>query len=64
MSPVTQRVALIGSGFIGQVHAANLAAHPGAHLALVCDLDAARRSSVRRINENTVQRAVFFYLRP
>lgn len=46
MLPVTQRVALIGSGFIGQVHAANLAAHPGAHLALVCDLDITRAEAL------------------
>lgn len=46
MLPVTQRVALIGSGFIGQVHAANLAAHPAARLALVCDLDAARAEAL------------------
>ncbi len=43
---ITQRFALIGSGFIGQVHAANLAAHPGVELALVCDLDAARAEAV------------------
>ncbi|MGK3128646.1 Gfo/Idh/MocA family oxidoreductase [Pantoea sp. C8B4] len=41
-----QRFALIGSGFIGQVHAANLAAHPGVELALVCDIDAARAEAV------------------
>ena len=41
-----QRFALIGSGFIGQVHAANLAAHPGVELALVCDIDAARAAAV------------------
>lgn len=46
MLPATQRVALIGSGFIGQVHAANLAAHPGAQLALVCDIDAARAEAL------------------
>ncbi len=48
MSPVTQRVALIGSGFIGQVHAASLAAHPGAQLALVCDIDASRAEALAR----------------
>lgn len=37
-----QRFALIGCGFIGQVHAANLARHPGVELALVCDIDTAR----------------------
>jgi Oxidoreductase family, NAD-binding Rossmann fold. len=41
-----QRFALIGSGFIGQVHAANLAAHPGVELALVCDIDASRAEAV------------------
>ncbi|AIR83969.1 MULTISPECIES: Gfo/Idh/MocA family oxidoreductase [Erwiniaceae] len=41
-----QRFALIGNGFIGQVHAANLAAHPGVELALVCDIDAARAEAV------------------
>ncbi len=41
-----QRFALIGSGFIGQVHAANLAAHPGVDLALVCDIDASRAEAV------------------
>jgi myo-inositol 2-dehydrogenase/D-chiro-inositol 1-dehydrogenase len=30
---------LIGAGFIGPVHAANIAAHPGARLAWVVDLD-------------------------
>ncbi len=43
---VPQRFALIGSGFIGQVHAANLAAHPGVELALVCDIDASRAEAV------------------
>lgn len=41
-----QRFALIGSGFIGQVHAANLATHPGVELALVCDIDVSRAESV------------------
>lgn len=41
-----QRFALIGSGFIGQVHAANLAAHPGVELALVCDIDVSRAEAV------------------
>lgn len=41
-----QRFALIGSGFICQVHAANLAAHPGVELALVCDIDASRAEAV------------------
>jgi myo-inositol 2-dehydrogenase/D-chiro-inositol 1-dehydrogenase len=31
---------LVGAGFIGPVHAANLAAHPAARLSWVVDLDA------------------------
>nr|MBA2814172.1 oxidoreductase [Candidatus Pantoea persica] len=46
MLPATPRFALIGSGFIGQVHAANLAARPGAQLALVCDLNDARAGAL------------------
>ena len=34
------RFCLVGAGFIGPVHAANIAAHPGAHLAWVVDLNA------------------------
>lgn len=41
-----QRFALIGCGFIGQVHAANLARHPGVELALVCDIDAVRAAAL------------------
>ncbi|MBP2171054.1 myo-inositol 2-dehydrogenase/D-chiro-inositol 1-dehydrogenase [Erwinia toletana] len=41
-----QRFALLGSGFIGQVHAQNLAAHPQVELALVADPDAARAQAV------------------
>lgn len=41
-----QRFALIGCGFIGQVHAANLARHPGVELALVCDIDNARAAAL------------------
>lgn len=38
-------IALFGAGFIGRVHAASVAAHPGARLRWVCDVDeaAARR---------------------
>ncbi len=36
------RVALLGAGFIGSVHAANLAAHPDVDFALVYDVDASR----------------------
>ena len=32
---------LVGGGFIGPVHAANIAAHPAARLAWIVDLDAA-----------------------
>lgn len=41
-----QRFALLGSGFIGQVHAQNLAAHPLVELALVADPDTARAQAV------------------
>ncbi|MBK4768140.1 MAG: oxidoreductase [Pantoea sp. Morm] len=41
-----QRFALIGCGFIGQVHAANLARHPGVELGLVCDIDAVRAAAL------------------
>jgi len=41
-----KRFALIGCGFIGQVHAANLAAHPAVDLALVADIDHSRASAV------------------
>lgn len=37
-------VAVLGAGRIGQIHARNVAAHPGAHLAGVMDLDAAAAS--------------------
>jgi myo-inositol 2-dehydrogenase/D-chiro-inositol 1-dehydrogenase len=37
-----QRIALLGAGFIGSVHAANLAAHPEVDFALVYDVDDAR----------------------
>ena len=36
------RFALIGAGFIGGVHAANLAAHPDVDFALIYDIDPAR----------------------
>ena len=41
-----QRFALIGAGFIGGVHAANLAAHPEVDFALVYDVDEARAEAV------------------
>src|SRR5947209_8017362 len=40
------RFALIGAGFIGSVHARNLAAHPGVDFALVYDIDPARGEAV------------------
>jgi len=40
------RFALIGAGFIGRVHARNLAAHPDVHFALVHDIDPARAADV------------------
>lgn len=36
---MTTRIALIGAGSIGRVHARNIKAHPGAELATVCDLN-------------------------
>lgn len=41
-----QRFALIGAGFIGSVHAQNLAAHPGVDLRCVYDLDPDRAAHV------------------
>jgi myo-inositol 2-dehydrogenase/D-chiro-inositol 1-dehydrogenase len=40
------RFALIGAGFIGNVHARNLAAHPAIDFALVHDVDAGRAAEV------------------
>ena len=42
------RFALLGAGFIGTVHAANLAAHPEIDVAVVYDVDTTRASSVAR----------------
>ena len=36
---MTTKIALIGAGSIGRVHARNIQAHPGAELATVCDLN-------------------------
>ena len=48
-----QRFALIGAGFIGGVHAENLAAHPDVDFALVYDVDEARAQSIAdRYNAN------------
>lgn len=41
-----RRFALIGAGFIGGVHAKNLAAHPQVDFALVYDIDEARAKSI------------------
>ncbi len=41
-----QRFALIGAGFIGSVHAANLAADPGVEFTLVYDVDATRADAL------------------
>ena len=41
-----QRFALLGAGFIGSVHAANLAAHPDVDFALVYDIDHGRGAAV------------------
>ncbi len=43
-----QRIALVGAGFIGTVHAANLAAHPGVQFDLVYDVDEHRAGDVAR----------------
>src|SRR5437763_4561231 len=40
------RFALIGAGFMGSVHARNLAAHPGVTFALVHDIDPARAANL------------------
>lgn len=40
------RFALLGAGFIGSVHAANLAAHPGVDLVAVYDIDGGRATSL------------------
>jgi len=37
---------LVGAGFIGPLHAANVAAHPGARLAWVVDLNVAAARSL------------------
>lgn len=41
-----QRFALLGAGFIGSVHAASLAAHPGVDFRLVYDVDQARAQTL------------------
>ncbi len=41
-----KRFALIGCGFIGQVHAANLAAYPEVELAMLADIDTERAAAL------------------
>jgi len=41
-----QRIALLGAGFIGTVHATNLAAHAGVDFCLVYDVDTARAQAL------------------
>ena len=41
-----RKFALLGTGFIGQVHAKNLASHPDIELVMVADWDAARAAEV------------------
>ena len=43
---MTQRFALIGAGFIGAVHAGNLAAHPDVDLVGIHDVDTARATDL------------------
>jgi len=43
-----QRFALIGAGFIGTVHAQNLAAHPDVELVVVHDVDLARATTLAK----------------
>jgi myo-inositol 2-dehydrogenase/D-chiro-inositol 1-dehydrogenase len=48
------RFALLGAGFIGSVHAANLAAHPDVDFSLVFDIDEDRAKTVARRHGNRV----------
>ncbi|BCQ45276.1 hypothetical protein ERHA55_28030 [Erwinia rhapontici] len=41
-----RQFALLGTGFIGQVHAKNLAAHPDSELVMVADQDSARADEI------------------
>ena len=52
--PDMQRFALIGAGFIGGVHANNLAAHPEVDFAFVYDVDEARAHDDRRQHNASV----------
>lgn len=49
-----QRFALIGAGFIGTVHAANLAAHPDVDFRFVYDVDTSRAEALARSHGATV----------
>jgi myo-inositol 2-dehydrogenase / D-chiro-inositol 1-dehydrogenase len=48
-----QRFALIGAGFIGSVHAANLAAHPDVDFVGIYDLDHGRAKSLADVHGTT-----------
>ena len=48
-----QRFALLGAGFIGSVHAANLAAHPDVEFALVYDIDRSRARALAARHDAT-----------
>ncbi|MGO1943631.1 MAG: Gfo/Idh/MocA family oxidoreductase [Ancrocorticia sp.] len=50
--------ALLGAGFIGQVHARNLAAHPGINFACVFDADAFRANEIARTYETTAASSI------
>jgi myo-inositol 2-dehydrogenase / D-chiro-inositol 1-dehydrogenase len=49
-----QRFALLGAGFIGSVHAANLAAHPDVDFVYVYDVDPGRAGAVARAHRAAV----------
>ena len=49
-----QRFALIGAGFIGGVHAGNLAAHPDIDFALVYDIDLTRATTLAEMHNTSV----------
>ena len=51
---ICKRFALVGSGFIGQVHAASLARHEGSALTMVADA-APERAQALAIAEAAVQ---------
>ena len=49
---ICKRFALVGSGFIGQVHAASLARHEGSALTMVADAAPERAQALRRLVED------------